>query len=948
MPITILELLSADTIGSAVEKINYNFDQLLLNGGGSPGIAGPIGPAGIPGIQGNPGIVWTSGVGTPVATGGNTGDLYLEDNGDVWEYDSGTTNWTNTGLSILGPVGPSGSAATTYFDILDTSNGTSPGDDGPGFDVVFPVLDTDLLNRPVSTDIRAGLFGAYPNGYDILNPVPFDNLYLNIGISTLFLHQPAGGYHIVFTNSDSPVIIDVDNIVKYPFIQSDATDKLFIATQKDATALSLDGIELNAMDTNLSLKSGRNITIETSGNPINDLSGITENGNIDIVALDIIDAFNVTPNDVLVRNTLKDGATVVNEAGLKLFSPSGTKVSPGFTDLKAAFLYAGEDDTSIYNMGIGDGQTYNIFLNPENHARIHGNLLFGDPALLAASYRSIIVEDNVSGSGGDLLISAGRPSAGQTPGDTFILGAREDADPAGNVYLSNNLGNREGSTVVGKTSPVGLFNIGITDGEYIRFYDDIITIENWDKIDWYTADDYVINIGTVAGASAEAFKIKQDKDVVMGLSGGFFGIFQNNPQAGLHIGSTIDLLYTHASMIISDNQPSIMFGNSDAGYTIGAIGEYDYGFNISLTTDVTSFKINTKTDTELFWNPIETPFQIETSTGKVGINMAPIVLSSGLDAQLQVDGGIYITGAADVGDSSKGNILFSILDTKTRKIGFSDEDNAVESSLLSIRGSSAQGGLGSGGNIEMIAGYGNAGGGDLLIESGGSTDSLSGSLTVRTGISPDGTGILTLRTGFSSNGNSGKIDINSGVSNFASGASGDINLKVGNAFNPGDINLACGTDFLSNVIGKIYIGGENTHLLDLPDAISTHYVHVNGGTGKLSMSASAASSSIRFKENISELQLDSSKIFDLVPKSFEYIKSFDQHTAKKRVHGYLAEEVLDILPEVVILDEESKPMGIYYDKLVIPIIEEVKKQKEKIEYLEDKINKLMELINGTK
>jgi hypothetical protein len=50
--ITIKELLAADKVHELVDKINFNFDQLLLNGGGpiglkgGPGIQGPLGPRG--------------------------------------------------------------------------------------------------------------------------------------------------------------------------------------------------------------------------------------------------------------------------------------------------------------------------------------------------------------------------------------------------------------------------------------------------------------------------------------------------------------------------------------------------------------------------------------------------------------------------------------------------------------------------------------------------------------------------------------------------------------------------------------------------------------------------------------------------------------------------------------------------------------------------------------
>ena len=52
MALTIQELLSSDTVSQVVDKINFNFDQLLLNGGGP---IGPLGPSGLPGPIGGRG-----------------------------------------------------------------------------------------------------------------------------------------------------------------------------------------------------------------------------------------------------------------------------------------------------------------------------------------------------------------------------------------------------------------------------------------------------------------------------------------------------------------------------------------------------------------------------------------------------------------------------------------------------------------------------------------------------------------------------------------------------------------------------------------------------------------------------------------------------------------------------------------------------------------------------
>ena len=52
MPITIQEIIASDTISQLVDKTNFNFDQLLLNGGGPAGPIGPKGPIGPAGGRG--------------------------------------------------------------------------------------------------------------------------------------------------------------------------------------------------------------------------------------------------------------------------------------------------------------------------------------------------------------------------------------------------------------------------------------------------------------------------------------------------------------------------------------------------------------------------------------------------------------------------------------------------------------------------------------------------------------------------------------------------------------------------------------------------------------------------------------------------------------------------------------------------------------------------------
>lgn len=126
MAIVIKEIILSDTLENFMEKVNFNFDQLLLAGGGPPG---PVGPSGLPGPagpKGDPGNKWYVGcTGTSSAIGVTLyqGDLFLQNEcgasgasyGDIYEWDDLLNTFSNTGLNIIGPQGPAGPAGANLF-----------------------------------------------------------------------------------------------------------------------------------------------------------------------------------------------------------------------------------------------------------------------------------------------------------------------------------------------------------------------------------------------------------------------------------------------------------------------------------------------------------------------------------------------------------------------------------------------------------------------------------------------------------------------------------------------------------------------------------------------------------------------------------------------------------------------------------------------------------------
>ena len=117
--INILNVLQGDNQSTIVDKINYNFDQILSSGGGPQGqqgligSTGPIGPQGPQGVQGTPGpsgskwFVQDSSPASGAVTGSNPwtyptiGDYWLDpDSADQDIYVFTATGWTYSGYGL--------------------------------------------------------------------------------------------------------------------------------------------------------------------------------------------------------------------------------------------------------------------------------------------------------------------------------------------------------------------------------------------------------------------------------------------------------------------------------------------------------------------------------------------------------------------------------------------------------------------------------------------------------------------------------------------------------------------------------------------------------------------------------------------------------------------------------------------------------------------------------
>jgi hypothetical protein len=118
----------------------------------------------------------------------------------------------------------------------------------------------------------------------------------------------------------------------------------------------------------------------------------------------------------------------------------------------------------------------------------------------------------------------------------------------------------------------------------------------------------------------------------------------------------------------------------------------------------------------------------------------------------------------------------------------------------------------------------------------------------------------------------------------------------------------------------------------------------SGGSNLVKLS----SSSRRYKEDIIDLAIDTSKVYDLVPKTFKWKDSeeptltedgeLDFDTMETIIgetdFGLIAEEVHEVLPELVIYNTANEPDAVRYKTIAVLLIEEMKKLKDRIEVLE--------------
>lgn len=462
--INILNILSGDNQSTIVDKINYNFDQILSSGGGPQGqqgvigATGPVGPQGIPGIQGakgDKGNKWFVAVTAP--TTASLGDFWLDvDSSDqsILEYQSG--GWINTGYGlssgdifqrmnyirgggsvtadksavVLGGIGSGlGSTASTSLVLSDVPISTvgalagySPGQ---GTETYIRNVNQENSKLKITTDNRTNLISFSRGSLDVLNPTL--NGLNNPTISWLSPSTSTNPYDISFKNPTGGISILTEGTLRGPIEIKSASDSVYITSYGVSP---LGGVNILATQEVTAKSNADNISLLTASATkgtfirFNSNTGFAEfNNDITNIANSNTPAFFVNSNGVGIGVGNVSGYTFKQTGAdpRKLAVLGNVSISKSVVDHETTNMFIGINGESDYDKG-------SLFV------RGHGGFGHNSP-----------ISDETSG-----LSTTGPSEAGKSFPRLFVTSSRD-----GQVFQVKNVIKTGIKAAVGRTTMGG-------------------------------------------------------------------------------------------------------------------------------------------------------------------------------------------------------------------------------------------------------------------------------------------------------------------------------------------------------------------------------------------------------------------------------------------------------------------------------------------------------------
>ena len=191
---------------------------------------------------------------------------------------------------------------------------------------------------------------------------------------------------------------------------------------------------------------------------------------------------------------------------------------------------------------------------------------------------------------------------------------------------------------------------------------------------------------------------------------------------------------------------------------------------------------------------------------------------------------------------------------------------------------------------------------------------------------------------------SGSFNTSMGVGSLSALLTGSLNIAIGwesglNYTTSESSNILIGNPGVVSEGNAIHIGTQGSGAgqqdtcfiagITGVTVASSAAVLINTGTGQLG----TISSSRRYKENINDMDNASNNIMNLRPTTF-FMKN---DPTKQRQYGLIAEEVNEILPDLVTYNKAGDPESVKYHDLPVLLLNELQKQNNIIAELQRKI-----------
>jgi phage minor structural protein len=152
-------------------------------------------------------------------------------------------------------------------------------------------------------------------------------------------------------------------------------------------------------------------------------------------------------------------------------------------------------------------------------------------------------------------------------------------------------------------------------------------------------------------------------------------------------------------------------------------------------------------------------------------------------------------------------------------------------------------------------------------------------------------------------------------------------LRIRNNANNLALQLACTSE-----------GGGTEYLMDDTNVLT---IQIVGQTGNITCVSLTQTSSKKNKENIRPIE-DAAKILELEAVAFDF-KDKTKGTDKR---GFIAEDVAEILPNLVTPETEEAPASLDYIGMIPYLQDVIKKQQKRIDELESKLDAIIEKNGG--